>query len=253
MIARARPLLGTVVAVRADGGERALRNAFATIERVQALMSFHASEGDVARINRARGKATIAVHPWTFRVLRKAKEVSEYTRGAFDVTAPGTAACHADIELLDGWRVRLRRRTRVDLGGIAKGFAVDVAVQALRRSGATRGSVNAGGDLRRFGRWEDPLRVRIPGVPWRSVVLPPLAHEAIATSGSYFGGRVNRRHTGSRVRMTHSVTVCAANCMTADALTKAVALLGPLSSLLDRFGASAFAVGPDGRLYAPAR
>jgi thiamine biosynthesis lipoprotein len=250
---RARPLLGTVVAVRADGGEPALRSAFAAIERVQALMNFHAAEGDVARINRARSKVTVAVHPWTFRVLRKAKEVSKYTCGAFDVTAPGSAACHADIELLDGYRVRLRRCMRIDLGGIAKGFAVDMAVQALRRNGARHGSVNAGGDLRRFGRWDNPLRVRIPDAPWRSVVLPSLAHEAIATSGSYFGGGVNRGCTGGRVRLTHSVTVCAANCMTADALTKAVALLGPLTSLLERFSANAFAIGPDGRLYAPAR
>lgn len=252
MITRARPVLGTVVAVSSDGAEESVRRAFAAIERVHALMNFHASHGDVARINRAPRQAAVHVDPWTYRVLRHAREVSRRTEGAFDVVVPGTGARHPDIELLPGCRVRLRRRARIDLGGIAKGFAVDVAVQALRRSGATRGSVNAGGDLRRFGPTEGLVQVRVPGAPWRSVCLPRVPQESFATSASCFGGRVNDLRRGRRLRLAHSVTVCAASCMTADALTKAVALLGPRASLLERFGARAFAVDPDGRVYAAA-
>lgn len=252
MIARARPLLGTIVAVRVDGDEAAVRAAFAAVERVHALMNFHATSGDVARINSARPGKPVPVDPWTYEVLRHAAEVSELSSGAFDVTVPGAGACHADIELLGEHKVKLRRRTRVDLGGIAKGFAVDRAVEALRRCGATRGCVNAGGDLRRFGVQEAPIRVRLPGTPTHAVCLPRVTQEAFATSAAYFDGTIDDRHAGRRLELDESITVCAPSCATADALTKAIAILGPVAVLLQRFGARAFAIDRHGRLYASA-
>ena len=56
MIARARPLLGTLVSIRADGGERHLDAAFRAVGRVHRLMNFHSAEGDVARVNRSAGR-----------------------------------------------------------------------------------------------------------------------------------------------------------------------------------------------------
>jgi FAD:protein FMN transferase len=253
MIRRARPLLGTIVAVTSDGSEEGVRRAFAAVARVHALMSFHRAGSDVARINRAPAGAAVPVNPWTYRVLRHALEIAARSRGAFDITVPGSRARQGDVELLSGCRVRLRQPGRIDLGGIAKGFAVDRAVAALRRSGAARGCVNAGGDLRRFGPWGDPVRVRLPGEPDRSICLPSVRHEAVATSGSYFGATVSDRRAARRLRITGSLTVCAASCMTADALTKALALLGPSAALLRHFRAQAFALDRQGRLYAAAR
>ncbi len=252
MITRARPLLGTLVAIASDGGESGVRAAFSALERVHSLMNFHAADGDVARINRARPGHPVCVHRWTYRVLGLAKDLSAGSGGAFDVTVPGSGACHTDLELLPDSRVRWRRRARVDLGGIAKGFAVDRAVYALRRHGATRGCVNAGGDLRRFGRWTEPVRVRVPQKPWRSIVLPRSSSEAVATSGAYYGGRLHDPRGGRKEPIEGSITVCAPSCVVADGLTKVVGILGPRFDLLKRYRALAFALDSAGRLYAAA-
>ncbi len=249
MITRARPLLGTIVAIRADVEQSAIDRAFAAVERVHRLMNFHSTEGDVASINREAHRRWVAVDPWTFAVLQCAKQVSAATRGAFDIVRPGIGVCHVDVILAERNRVRLCRQAQLDLGGIAKGFAVDAAMASLVESGASCGSVNAGGDLRRFGIHADPVRVRVPGSLGSSVPLPPTAYAAFATSSSYFGSRIHR-HGKRRMRLDWSLTVAAHSCMLADALTKAVALLGPVASLLRDFSAAAFAVDRKGQLYA---
>jgi thiamine biosynthesis lipoprotein len=252
MIRRARPLLGTIVSIACDADEATLDRAFAAVERVQALMNFHSRTGDLARLNATEPRTALRVDHWTYRVLRFASRVAVASGGAFDMTIPDAPGSHRDVELLEANEVRFRRRTRIDLGGIAKGFAVDRAVEALRRAGATRGSVNAGGDLRRFGPQEEAVRVRLPGSPTRSISLPASRAEAFATSGSYFGGSIHDRCAPRRSLLETSITVCAPTCMAADALTKVVTIRGPDANVLRRFRASAFAVDPQGRLYAAA-
>jgi hypothetical protein len=154
---------------------------------VHRLMSVHCDTSDVARIGREAYLRPVRVHRWTYRVLSCAKLLSDASGGAFDVTLGREAASHADITLLPGDRVRLKRRAEIDLGGIAKGFAVDRAVAALRRSGARTGSVNAGGDLRIFGAVPQTVRVRIPASPWMTLPLATRNEGAFATSAGYFG------------------------------------------------------------------
>jgi thiamine biosynthesis lipoprotein len=250
VITRSRPLLGTIVAIRADAEGVAVDAAFAAVERVHGLMSFHAPQSDVARINRNAHRAAVPVDRWTFAVLEQALELSVRSDGAFDVFVPGSGACYRDLVLTAAGRVRLRRPAAVDLGGIAKGFAVDMAVQALLENGAASGSVNAGGDLRMFGRCRGPLRIRVPGAASHCVVVPAATHVAFATSSSYFGTRINDVRRSQRERLDWSITVGAHSCMVADGLTKAVALLGPLVDLLRRFDATAYAVDRRGQLYA---
>ena len=249
MIARARPLLGTLVSIRADGDEAGLHAAFAAIERVQALMG-PGEESDVSRIERHALAAPVTVDRWTFEVLRTARAVSRASRGAFDVTLGRGGATHRDIVLLDARRVRLRRRARLELGGIAKGFAVDRAVEALARHGARRGSVNAGGDLRLFGGEPQTVRVRLPASPSQCVPIATATERAFATSAAYFRDEVLDARTRAASCRDASITVSAPTCMIADALTKAVAALGPLPGLLDRFRASAYRLDRHGRLYA---
>lgn len=251
MIRRARPLLGTIVAIAADAAPAAIEAAFAAVARIHACMSAQRAGSDIGRINREAYHRAVAVDPWTFEVLERALELSEATAGAFDVVVPGDGARHTDIVLECG-AVRLRRRGQLDVSGIAKGFAVDVAAELLHRGGASAGSINAGGDLRFLGAKREAVRVRVPGHPARSVQLPTLPYPAYATSSGEYGATLYDPRNGASSAMDWSVTVAATTCLVADALTKATALLGPVSSLLKRFDAAAFALDPNGRLHAPA-
>jgi FAD:protein FMN transferase len=183
---RLRLLLGTFVEAAAAGAstsdmEATVEAAFATIDAVHRLMSFHDEGSDVSRLNRGAYETAIRVHPWTFEVLEIALDLHSRSNGMFDIRiapalqklgllpyhggdlagdAPRISG-HGGIELLAGQRVRFRdRATRIDLGGIAKGFAVDRAIHALRDHGMPSGLVNAGGDLAAFwtsraARWGD--------------------------------------------------------------------------------------------------
>ena len=251
MIRRARPHLGTIVGISADATPPAVSAAFAAIEQVHLLMSAQRSGSDIGRINREAFRRSVRVHAWTFEVLERAMQISERSGGAFDIVMPGTGAHFTDI-VLEQSCVRLRRPARVDVSGIAKGFAVDMAVGVLQANGARAGSVNAGGDLRFFGDWQGAVRVRVPGNLGAAICLPPSAHEAFATSSGYFGASLNDPRTSACAAIDWSVTVAAATCLVADALTKAVALLGPARWLLKQFEAAAFAIDGDGRLHAAA-
>jgi thiamine biosynthesis lipoprotein len=161
-------------------------------------------------------------------------------------SAAAAGATWRDLVLLPDARVRRRRPMLIDLGGIAKGFAVDQAIHALRRGGCTQGLVNAGGDLRRFGAGFELVHVRGRAGP---VPLAQLRCGALATSAGNdvsperlaqpIGGIVDPR-TGRLWRGAGGVTVGARCCTLADALTKVAALAGPACRpLLARFGARA--------------
>ncbi len=258
--------MGTLVHVSASGPEHAVQRsvdaALATIERVERLMSFHDPGSDLSRLNRQAWRTPQTVHPWTWAVLRRAVRIAEASAGLFDITVapllmregllPGSADASLQcgvwrhIVLMPECRVFLERPMLLDLGGIAKGFAVDRAIHELRRGGCTQGAVNAGGDLRRFGLIPHPIHLRRPD---RLVKVAELRCGAIATSvphvvhagrlaqslGSIFDPRENRAWNGSG-----AVMVAAPSCMIADALTKVAALAGPAcAALLARFGAQA--------------
>jgi len=218
---RARPLLGTLVEIRvpANGkAEGALRRAFAAIERVHRAMSTQESTSDIARLRAGR---RFGLDPWTRRVLERAEEIRLATDGLFDCTACGYA-----------------------LDGIAKGFAVDRAVDTLQFAGIRAGVVNAGGDLRVFGEAFEDVYVRLPQRPDRLMHLGRVRDAAIATSTAAL--LVDPR-PGRRARRAAGATVIATDCMTADALTKPC-LLEPehAQQLAAWFCAHALVLGADG-------
>ena len=136
----------------------------------------------------------------------------------------------------------------VDLGGIAKGFAVDRAVKALRHAGVSSGVVNAGGDLRVFGSSSREVHLRSATSPAVISEVLRLRNRAIATSATYFepsaliDGRTRRS-----LKSSISVTVAAGDCTTADALTKIVfALREKAAPLLERYRADALILERDG-------
>jgi thiamine biosynthesis lipoprotein len=259
--------MGTLVhiAVRAHMQaevDRATDAAFAAIEQVERLMSFHSPDSELSRLNRSASTAPQKVHAWTYAVLRRAVRIAALSDGLFDVAvapvlveagllphppaSPPWLGTWRDLMLLPDSAVLFRRPLLIDLGGIAKGFAVDQAVHALRRWGCIDATVNAGGDLRRFGPEPQVIHLR------RAAGLVPFAElrcGAIATSepnrprpgriAQPLGCIVDPRQRRPW-RDAVSVTVAARSCVLADALTKVAALAGPACEpLLARFGARA--------------
>jgi thiamine biosynthesis lipoprotein len=268
-VRRARPLLGTFVDITAQGaGEaelhRAIDRAFAAIERVHRLMSFHDAQSDVSRINRNGFSTGAVVHPWTWQVLKAAQQFARDSDGVFDITIgsllgeanhpprtghrPTCRATWRDIFLAKNCGVFCRRPVIIDLGGIAKGFAVDRAVKALRRASVSSGVVNAGGDLRVFGSSSREVHLRSATSPAVLSEVLRLRNRAIATSATYFepGALIDGR-TRHSLKTSISVTVAAGDCTTADALTKIVfALREKAAPLLERYRADALILERDG-------
>ena len=167
-------------------------------------MSRQESTSDIARL---RSGHRVALDPWTRQVLDRAEEIRLASDGLFDCVA-----CDYSLD------------------GIAKGFAVDRAVECLRAAGMTRGAVNAGGDLRVFGEVWQPLHIRSGD---RLIYIGEIRDAAVATSASA-GLRRPRGGDASAA----GATVMAEDCMTADALTKPC-MLEPrrASELAGRVGA----------------
>jgi thiamine biosynthesis lipoprotein len=270
---RAELWLGTLVEIAAEAPSRDLLNtgiaaAFAAIARVHRALSLHDPQSELSRINRDAPRAVQTLSPDLRTVLSCALKLAARSGGTFDPTVGGQVAAlgflppQARSERDASWRdvrltgrgVRFARPLVLDFGGIAKGYAVDCAIGALRQHGIAAGRVNAGGDLRVFGRRSEPIHVRTGGP--QGIVLPlvAIANGAVATSA--YGGQ-RRRICGrwatplieprSRLPMmsTRTVSVVASTCMVADALTKVVALRGDTAArVLTAYGASATLLSP---------
>ena len=267
---RAQVLLGTLVEVAlpaAEASEARFAAAFAAIAHVHRTMSAHDPESDLARISREAHMHAVTVAADTFAVLELAQRLLRESRGAFDVTIapvlvrsgalpahgfPHNAQCGRmdALRLESGLRVRTTVPLVLDLGGIAKGYAVDRAVDALRTAGARTGRVSAGGDLRMFGGEWVPVRVRHPAAPAFTLHLFDVRDAAAATSADYFRGARGTLvdpSTQCLRQFTGSLTVVAPTCAVADALTKIVALRpADSAAILARHGAQAFALDAEG-------
>ncbi len=281
-IRRCRPLLGTFVEVTVSGLQEAklvgaVDAAFSAIATVQRLMSFHDPASEISELNRLAARRAVPVNPWTYEVLRAARTLAIESAGAFDITlapllqqwgylppagrsvlSPTDGGGPLDIELRPGERVQFRRPVRIDLGGIAKGFAVDQAVAVLQARGAASGCVNAGGDLRAFGPAPTAVHVRHPAAPGHFLPLTAITNAALATSACYFtrkrwqGGWVSplvdprRRHPCAELT---SISVRAPTCLLADALTKvAIADRRAALELLAEYRAEALLVTDRGEI-----
>jgi thiamine biosynthesis lipoprotein len=277
-VRRAQPLLGTFVEITASGAPRddlhaAISRAFESVAVVHRLMSFHERESDVSRLNREAWTRPVRVHPWTYRVLRLSSELYAASAGLFDVSiadelqrhgllprfgdfAPsrigGARPASEPVELLPRQRVRFTRPdVAIDLGGIAKGFAVDRAVATLRACGVRRGLVNAGGDVAVFGPEAFPVHIRDPRHLRRTLLHVEIRDEAIASSRNAFDrtsdtsgmAMIIDPRTRRPATTILGASVRAPACVLADALTKLVVLAGQsVESLLARYGASAVLV-----------
>jgi len=237
--------------------------AFAEIQRIERLMSFHDPASELSRINRCAYQEPVPISVDMATVLRQALELSRWTAGQFDLSIASSLvhlgalpdhgieadrkASWQDIRLEDN-TVRFTRPLQLDLGGIAKGYAVDCAFSSMDPE--IQATVNAGGDLR-MRPWRGiSVAVRVPRAcePAENLVEVPMRASAIATSASYFGeGRhpVISPTTQLPIHDVRSVSVFASSCMLADALTKVVFLARDCTSVLDRLNAEAIVIDTD--------
>jgi thiamine biosynthesis lipoprotein len=247
---------------------RAAQDAFARVHALNAIMSDYDDQSELRRLCDTAGSGrAVVVSDDLWKVLAHAQDVSAHSEGAFDVTVgpvvrlwrrarrqrelPPPEAIAEARKLVGYQLVRLdpgrhsvellRAGMRLDLGGIAKGYAMDEAYAVLRRLGLARAMVEAGGDI----RLGDPP----PGRPGWHLALTPLddphgrpesylvlSRVAVSTSGDSMqfveiGGRRYSHIVDPRTGMAltdHSrVTVVAPTGITADALTKVLSVLGP--------------------------
>jgi len=262
LVRQSAPVMGTIAefaVVHPDPvyAYAAIGAARRRLDLVEAMMTRYKATSDVGRANGAGGREAVHVTVATVTVLAEALRWADMSAGAFDpclgtaielwdvghrhVPPPADAVrrlaggrFYRDLDV-DRWQGRpaarlSAREARIDLGGIAKGYGVDQAVQELREWGIRDAVVNVGGDLYAMGQSED-------GHPWRIGVRSPASatemlatlevrDEAIATSGDYlrfFEYRGRRYHhlldpatAAPRLSAMHSITVQADACMTAD-------------------------------------
>lgn len=250
-----------------------VESAFAELQKVDDLMSNYKSDSETSRLNSDAAKRPIKVSASTFMVLQKSVEFSRLSEGAFDITigplaelwrsAAEANSVPTEAELavarsrvgyeklfLDVNEMTVRfavEGMKLDLGGIAKGYAIDMAIEAMQNGGAIGGMVDVGGDIRCFGTPKDRNAWRIglqnPSDPQGSdevLLILKLTNAAIATSGDYRRfvlvegkkySHILNRNTGASAEKTSSVTIISQNAINADALATAVSVMGPQKGL----------------------
>lgn len=258
----------TVYAPSESAAERACAAAYRRMAALEDIMSDYRPTSELMRLCARAGGPPVKVSPELFTVLSRAQELSQKSRGAFDVTVgpyvrlwrearktrrlPSPAALRAARKLV-GWRkVRLdpRRRTvrllvpgmRLDLGGIAKGYAGDEAIRVLWRNGIARAMFEAGGDIVTGGpppgRGGWRIEVADRGRDWIGSVPEyiTLKHAALSSSGDTaqfveIGGRryshIVDPRTGLGLTDRIAVSVLAPNGSTSDGLSTTLSVLGP--------------------------
>ncbi len=271
----------------ATQGQAAIDAVIASMHEVDEMMSTYKPQSQLSRVNDRAALEPVTVDRELFDVIRASLEFSRLTDGAFDVTyasvgylydfrarqRPTEAQIAAALPGVN-WRhvqldpaaltVRFQRPgMRIDLGGIAKGYAVDRAIGLLRARGVEHAVVSAGGDSRiigdRFGRpWI--VGIRHPDDPQRVVTRIPLVDTAMSTSGDYeryFDDQGVRYHhiidpkTGHSASKVRSATILAPTAMQTDGLSKTAFVLGADEALkiIERIpGVDAVFVTPEGRV-----
>ncbi len=264
---RDETIMGTAISVElwsdeAAAGEAAIDAVMAEMHRIDAAMSPHKPDSELSRINRDAATAPVRVSAEMARLLERAEAFARLSDGAFDITFAAAGqlydyrlrvrpsaealaaarACigfrHLELDREAGTVRFARAGMRIDLGGFAKGHAVDNAAALLRRRGIAHALVCAGGDSRvigdRRGRpWT--IGIRDPRRADAVVAVLPLEDVSVSTSGDYeryFDADGERFHhvidpaTGRSPRSIRSVTVLANDGLTSEALAKCVFVLG---------------------------
>jgi len=238
-VRRLRVMLGTLVAIEATAGCEsaaltAVELAYEAMAAVDRLMHPLRAGSDLARINGVRCGEAVRVDRSTWSVLKLAQRVHAASGGTFDPCLPLLPGRLADLELSDAARetswARAHRPLHLDLGGVAKGYAIDRAIAVLHEAHCVTGLVNAGGDLRVFGARSETMLLRhADGV----CELLAFANTALAVSDREARrrplehcGYYRRSGSSGSGPLRRFAAVLAPEAAVADALTKCVLLGG---------------------------
>jgi len=256
-----RVMMGTFIEVTSPSCE-ALKIAFDELKRVEDLLSKYNPESEVAKLNKF---GNIKASPETFYLIKRAVDFCRMSGGAFDITVgplmdlwgftdkhyrlPQEEEIRKALKLVGSDKIILHdfnnvvefktRGVKIDLGGIAKGYALDCAVNKLKASGVPSCLLNAGGQVRALGyKFCQPWAIAVKnpqsaGIAEKIALFPD---ESCATSGDYeqYFIKEGRRYahildprTGYPANSgIASVTVVASDGLTADALSTAIFVLG---------------------------
>lgn len=266
-VVREEAIMGTAIRVELWAEERRMGELAAAavmdeMHRIDRCMSPHKPTSELSRINREAARQPVPLSDEMYRLIEQALGFSRLSGGAFDISyaavgrlfdyrsgqRPDAAALQAARARIGWQHLHLDPQARslrfgmegmcIDLGGFAKGHAVDRATALLQRRGIAQAMVSAGGDSRAIGDhrgrpWS--VAIRHPRRPGEVVAVLPLEDTSISTSGDYeryFEEGGQRHHhlidpaTGLSPASVHSVTILAADGLTSEALSKAVFVLG---------------------------
>ncbi|HEY9051668.1 MAG TPA: FAD:protein FMN transferase [Gammaproteobacteria bacterium] len=268
-----RAIMGTEIAVDLWHEDESIAAhcgalVFEEMQRINELMSPYLPESELARINAEASDKPVKISEELFGLIKESLKYSEISDGAFDITyasvgymydyrkrqRPNDLIIDQTVEKINYRHIQLNEQqhtiqfatkgVRIDLGGIAKGYAIDTSVAILKRCGIKNGYVSAGGDSRiigdRNGRpWV--LGIKHPRQSDKVVVKLPLTNIAVSTSGDYErffienGTRYHhiiRPQTGRSVTETWSTTVIGENATMTDALSTTLFVLDAKSALV---------------------
>lgn len=289
----ARDIMGTRVSVELWSedpalGREAIVEAMEEMQRIDLMMNPWNPQSELSRVNREAASGPVISTPEIVQVVSKALYFSRLSDGAFDISfasvgqhydyragvAPTEEVLEQDRPNIDYRAIKLDVATasiefalpglQIDLGGIAKGFAVDQAIAILQRRGIQAAVVSAGGDSRILGDLGDRPRtigIRHPRKKDEYAVVIPLADTAISTSGDYerfFMEEGVRFHhildpgTGRSADGVQSASVLTALAVDSDALSTTTFVLGVERGLelINRLpGVDAIIIDAEGRLH----
>lgn len=288
-----RAIMGTRIAVEfwdtdTQHAKQCAEQVFNEMRRIDVLMSPYKPDSELSRINQHAADEAVPISAEMLKLLQKSLQMSELSNGAFDITfssvgylydyRKGIKPSEEQIQqslgninyhhvLLDAANQSVRFSqpgVRIDLGGIAKGHAVDNSIAILVGCGIKGGLVSAGGDSRILGdRGNRPwmMGIRHPRQEGAVAVMLPLSNTAISTSGDYerfFIKDGQRYHhiisprTGKSVSSTWSASVIGPDATTTDALSTTLFVLGPKEGLRlieTLSGIDAVIIDAEGRMY----
>ena len=243
-------------------GKKALDAVVAEMHRIDSTMSSYKQDSLLSKVNRLAGEKAVIITTELFEIIAQSFEISKMTHGAFDISyssvgylydyrkkqQPNANQIKSKLALINYQQIRLNQKDhsirfmqagmRIDLGGIAKGLAVDNAIKILKQFGVKEALVTAGGDTYALGDnggklWK--VGIKHPRAKSEIVTLLPVENEAVSTSGDYerffLDGATRVHHiinpkTGSSANEVQSVTIIAGNSTLADALSTSVFVLG---------------------------
>ena len=265
-----RDLMGTRVSVELWHQETAFANecsekVFTEMRRIEALMSSYKEDSELTYINNNAAIRSVEISDEMMHLIRKSIHFSEISRGAFDITyasigyaydyrkrqQPDDASISEKLPAIDYHHIMISGNkvqfgndsVRINLGGIAKGYAVDRAVDIISQCGITRALVSAGGDSRIIGDREGHpwvIGIQHPRDPEGIALRLPLSESAISTSGDYerfFIENGNRVHhiinpsTGRSATASWSATVIGPDALATDALSTSIFILGAIDGI----------------------